>query len=181
MTEERIEPEAEATPEAEFVPRLSRLDKSQKRQAKTEMYVAGVGCLGVLALVLWGLYAAGVGAVRGVSTIMREGAEVQALLAEDDANNRPSEPTYSDTAVMASAMSRVKDKLVDPGSARFRNVNVVVQPSGTKAVCGQVNAKNRAGGYSGYEHFISAGTADFTWLESQVPDFAAAWNQVCVR
>lgn len=89
--------------------------------------------------------------------------------------------TYSDSAVQAAAMSRVKDKLVDPGSARFRDVEVVLQPGGTKAVCGQVNAKNRAGGYSGYEHFISAGTAEFTWLESQVPDFDAAWNQVCVR
>ncbi|WP_092313127.1 hypothetical protein [Brevundimonas viscosa] len=181
MTEGRIEPEAEATPEAEFAPRLSRLDKSQKLQAKTEMYVAGVGCLGVLALVLWGLYAAGVGAAKGVATVMREGAEVQALLAEGDARDRPRDPAYSDAAVMGSAMSRVKDKLVDPGSARFRNVNVVLQPSGTKAVCGEVNAKSRAGGYSGYEHFISAGTAEFTWLESQVPDFATAWNEVCVR
>ena len=103
-----------------------------------------------------------------------EGSNSVTSTASDDA-------AYSDTAVQAAAMSRVKDKLVDPGSARFRNVEVVPQPSGTKAVCGEVNAKNRAGGYSGYEHFISAGTAEFTWLESQVPDFATAWNQVCVR
>lgn len=88
---------------------------------------------------------------------------------------------YSDTAVIAAAQSAVKRKLVDDGSARFRDVSVVVQSSGAKAVCGEVNAKNRAGGYAGYQHFISAGTEEHTYLEEQVPDFASAWNELCVR
>ena len=87
----------------------------------------------------------------------------------------------SDTLVIASAQQAVKGKMVDGQSARFRDVSVVVQSSGTKAVCGEVNSKNRAGGYAGYQHFISAGTDEHTYLEGQVPNFAEAWNQLCVR
>ncbi|MGQ2989769.1 MAG: hypothetical protein ACT6RD_00110 [Brevundimonas sp.] len=99
--------------------------------------------------------------------------------AVDDA--RKGNEGYSDTAVIAGAKSAVQRKLVDDRSARFRDVTVVVQAGGTKAVCGEVNSKNRAGGYAGYQRFISAGTDEHTYLEEQVPDFATAWNQVCVR
>ncbi|MGE5565977.1 MAG: hypothetical protein ACM3YN_07485 [Parcubacteria group bacterium] len=87
---------------------------------------------------------------------------------------------YSDVAVMAAAQASVKAKLTDPDSAEFRNLYVREQASHTKAVCGEVNARNRAGGYNGFQHFISAGTDDHTWLEEEVPDFASAWNSLCV-
>jgi hypothetical protein len=89
--------------------------------------------------------------------------------------------TYSDTAVQAAAMQAVKAKLSDPGSVRFRGVFVRQQASGTKAVCGEVNAKNKMGGYGGFQRFISAGTGEFTWLQEEVPDFADAWNALCVK
>lgn len=41
--------------------------------------------------------------------------------------------------------------LADPGSAQFRNV--AYYPNG-KSVCGEINAKNRMGGYVGYRRFF---------------------------
>lgn len=47
------------------------------------------------------------------------------------------------------AQRLVRDNLTDPSSARFRNVQQ--KPNG--AVCGEVNAKNRMGGYVGFAPF----------------------------
>lgn len=85
----------------------------------------------------------------------------------------------SNTTVMAGAMSAVKRKMVDPGSAQFRNVRAYPQSSGTTAICGEVNAKNRAGGYNGYQRFISAGTDRHTWLEQDIEDIDAVWGMLC--
>ncbi len=46
----------------------------------------------------------------------------------------------------------VKAKLSDPESAQFQNVKS--SGNGSK-FCGQVNSKNRAGGYSGWKSFIA--------------------------
>jgi hypothetical protein len=85
----------------------------------------------------------------------------------------------SDTVVIAGAMSSIKRKLVDPDSARFRNVSAYPQASGTTAVCGEVNAKNRAGGFNGYQRFISAGIDKYTWLETEMEDMDNAWATFC--
>lgn len=135
----------------------------------------------ILGLGLWGVWSVGAFVMR----ISREGNEAYAPFAEQEARERASaaarqaEPTYSDTAVTAAAMQAVKANLTDPGSAKFRAVRVYRKASGTKAVCGEVNAKNRAGGYNGYERFISAGTVKRTWLDQQVSEFDAAWAQLC--
>jgi len=47
----------------------------------------------------------------------------------------------------------VLDQLKDPASAEFRNVNVSTF-SGSPLVCGEVNAKNSHGGYTGFRHFM---------------------------
>lgn len=87
--------------------------------------------------------------------------------------------SYSDVAVKSAAQIAVLDTLIDRDSAKFRNVSVRTQASGTKAVCGEVNAKNRMGGYAGYKRFISAGIGKFTWLEDEVADFPTAWRGIC--
>ncbi len=48
------------------------------------------------------------------------------------------------------AMGRVKMLLLDPASAEFRDL--VAYPSGV--VCGQVNSKDEAGGYTGFTRFV---------------------------
>lgn len=85
----------------------------------------------------------------------------------------------SATVVVAGAMSSIKRKLVDPDTARFRNVRAYPQASGATAVCGEVNAKNRAGGYNGYQRFISAGIDKYTWLENEMQDMDNAWATFC--
>ena len=144
------------------------------------MAVGCVGALVLLGLIGWGFTSC----TSAVGRSMEEGAdkrreEREIARAAEVASN--SGASYSDVAVMAAAKQAVKRKLLDERSARFRDVSVVVQASGMKAVCGEVNSKNRAGGYAGYQHFISAGTESTTYLEEQVPDFAEAWNQLCVK
>ncbi|MGE5565886.1 MAG: hypothetical protein ACM3YN_07015 [Parcubacteria group bacterium] len=114
------------------------------------------------------------GAADGPEAALSAGADASERSGQDDGG-------YSNVSVISAAESAVKAKLVDPDSAKFRNVVVRQQSSGTKAVCGEVNAKNRAGGYKGFERFISAGTNDYTWLRQETKGFAAAWNEICAN
>jgi curved DNA-binding protein CbpA len=61
--------------------------------------------------------------------------------------------TYSYFALFApkgEAKDAVRNALIDPDSAKFKNV--VVRDRGV--VCGEMNAKNKMGGYSGYTKFV---------------------------
>ena len=69
--------------------------------------------------------------------------------------NKPSEIPKPDT--LREMKAAVAAKMIDPGSATFREL-------GEKApdfmYCGEVNAKNRMGGYVGYQKFFAyKGTA----------------------
>lgn len=73
----------------------------------------------------------------------------------------------------------IKTKLKDPESAQFRNVQFY---SGLAPVtCGEVNAKNSFGGYSGYERFIAGGDV-INVLESEMPpgEMDEAWKKICI-
>lgn len=60
-------------------------------------------------------------------------------------------------AVIRNAENKVKDRLIDPDSATFRN---------QKGNCGEVNAKNKMGGYTGYSRYIHDPKKDHTFVES---------------
>ena len=66
-------------------------------------------------------------------------------------------------AMIKAAGTRLADKLKDPDSARFRQVVIrkVSRKDGTVVidVCGQVNAKNGYGGFSGWTAFESEGNS----------------------
>ncbi len=72
-----------------------------------------------------------------------------------------------------SAKLAVKRDLSDPESAQFRNIKNV----GTH-ICGEVNAKNRFGGYTGYRRFAyvmegSIGlTGNIVWEEQNSAEFS---------
>lgn len=51
------------------------------------------------------------------------------------------------------ATESVRDALRDPESARFSEMEVVEYEPGSRAVCGEVNAKNAYGGYTGDKRF----------------------------
>lgn len=57
-------------------------------------------------------------------------------------------------AFMTSAKKAIAEQLKDPDSAQFKNLRVVQFASGA-LVCGEVNAKNSFGGYSGFQRFIA--------------------------
>lgn len=54
---------------------------------------------------------------------------------------------------IGNARDAVKAKLNDPGSAEFRG-DTVYEVDGSTIVCGEVNARNRMGGYAGFEPYI---------------------------
>jgi len=72
----------------------------------------------------------------------------------------------------------IEGLLVDPESARYRDVYLVSMPgTGGVLFCGQVNARNGMGGYTGYRKFIAVPGAQ-AWTED-TEGFAATWNDVC--
>jgi hypothetical protein len=78
----------------------------------------------------------------------------------------------------------VTAKLKDPESAQFRNTFFHMAKLDGKEVpvsCGEVNSKNSFGGYGGYQRYISAGSAELTYLEEEMADFSQAWKLMCVK
>jgi len=59
----------------------------------------------------------------------------------------------ADTQMTDAAKTRLARGLTDPDSAKFRDVFISPRRG---AVCGQINAKNRMGGYVGFRRFIVA-------------------------
>lgn len=70
----------------------------------------------------------------------------------------------------------VKEKILEPGQARFRNQ--FIGKGG--APCGEVNAKDAFGGYIGYQRYISV-ARDLTLLAQDVSpaEFEVQWQQLC--
>lgn len=63
----------------------------------------------------------------------------------------------------------VTRKLIDPMSAQFRDLRVLKRPkTGDPVLCGEVNAKNRMGGYVGFRPFVAA--KDDALICSLVPE-----------
>ncbi len=67
----------------------------------------------------------------------------------------------------------------DPSSTKFRNVKYHNSATVGHSVCGEVNAKNSFGAYSGYTRFVSNGTDSVTFLESESTDFKTTWKTIC--
>ncbi|UNM95959.1 hypothetical protein MMG00_12260 [Ignatzschineria rhizosphaerae] len=76
------------------------------------------------------------------------------------------------------AKESIQKTLVDPKSAEYKDIYVHKNREGVKAVCGYVNAKNRLGGYAGYEPFLAVGSIAATKSQGG-KEFAEAWNTYC--
>ena len=59
------------------------------------------------------------------------------------------------------AKKKIEGQLIDPSSVQYRNIIVKNGPSSV-IVCGEFNAKNRMGGYTGFKPFVYniAGSGD---------------------
>ena len=106
--------------------------------------------------------------------------EIQGAAATDES---PFSDTSKQSLWIVMSQDAIKERLRDPDSADFRNTRFY---SGGKVpvVCGEVNAKNAFGGFTGFERFIASGdNTEIAFLES---DLAAgesldeAWNAFCV-
>lgn len=55
------------------------------------------------------------------------------------------------------AMTKIKSVLKDPDSAKFQNLEIVTNSKSQESVCGEVNARNSFGGYTGFSKFSYTG------------------------
>jgi len=89
-------------------------------------------------------------------------------------------PELSNGGLQMAAEELIRDRLFDPEAARFRNETFHKSPGKTAVVCGEVNAKNRYGGYTGYQSFISNGLPGTTLLANDNPKAVrGAWRKLC--
>ena len=79
------------------------------------------------------------------------------------------------------AQRAVRASLKDPDSAQFKDVYFFRGKDNIPMTCGQVNSKNSFGGFSGFQHFVSGGSSELTFLENEVKDFYKAWNRYCTK
>ena len=75
----------------------------------------------------------------------------------------------------------VKARLKDSDSAQFKDVYFFRGKDNIPMTCGQVNSKNSFGGFAGFQHFVSGGSSELTFLETEVEDFAKVWNRLCTK
>lgn len=69
--------------------------------------------------------------------------------------------------------NKLKDSLKDPSSAEIKNSR-----SGKSGVtCGEVNAKNSFGAFTGYKNFIQIGST--TLIDDGSSEFTKEWNEMC--
>ena len=84
-----------------------------------------------------------------------------------------SNPKMDEIKLQRLVRNYVLASLKDPGSAEFRN---------QYGICGEVNAKNSFGGYTGFKRFI-ASSEHLVIQEGSLPssDFQEVWQEICTR
>jgi hypothetical protein len=76
------------------------------------------------------------------------------------------------------AQDAVREKLKDPSSAQFKDV-AYFQSGSLDVVCGQVNAKNAYGGYSGFREFLALNKVALIRMGFNRKIFDEAWDHFC--
>ncbi|MBO9717493.1 MAG: hypothetical protein J7507_11975 [Pseudoxanthomonas sp.] len=59
----------------------------------------------------------------------------------------------------SAAKDAVKQSLVDPDSAQFRDLRIMRRSEHERILCGELNARNRMGGYTGFTPFYIVGNS----------------------
>lgn len=80
---------------------------------------------------------------------------------------------YNNMNVISASNSGVKSVLKDPESANFKNQSV----GRDGYVCGQVNAKNSFGAYSGFKKYLSKN--GMTVIDDGGSEFLKLWGEIC--
>jgi hypothetical protein len=138
----------------------------------------------IVAIVI-ALFAGGVGmyslSVYKAVAEKKKNEEAARLKIEQEESERKSEKAAIEAQFFA-AREKVSVFLKDPGSAQFKGERVGRE----KAVCGQVNAKNGFGGYTGFSSYVApAGDVAYIDPGSEKSDsiathgFSDAWWRYC--
>lgn len=84
-----------------------------------------------------------------------------------------------DREMISQARVLMRRRMKDPESAQFSDV-MVVRASGKPIVCGDVNAKNSFGGYTGRKGFVMPkGGVPIGEEDLPQKDWVNLWNQSC--
>lgn len=87
--------------------------------------------------------------VEREARIERDARAIAAASQAADAKAEQAAAAAADAAIEPAGLDLVKRRLFDPNSANFRNVT-----HAHAIVCGEVNAKNKMGGYVGFKAFV---------------------------
>lgn len=94
-----------------------------------------------------------------------------------DATKEKRQQEQRDAQLIEAAKKAIAYSLIDPDSAKFREIFVAPNRA---AVCGQVNAKNRMGGYTGFQRFMYSPTKQ--GIDGDGSYFVEArWDDRCVN
>jgi hypothetical protein len=69
----------------------------------------------------------------------------------------PADPKPLEDPLISGAKTAVRKQLRDSSSGKFTELRIASDNSGVKGVCGEINAKNAFGGYSGPQSFTYDG------------------------
>jgi len=74
---------------------------------------------------------------------------------------------YAESIQVAEAKIKVKSLLRDPNSAEFQNIRIVINSKAEESVCGEINARNAFGGYTGFRKFnVSNGRVNIVDIDT---------------
>jgi len=105
-----------------------------------------------------------------------QAAEPELDKPQSAAEKKTQQEKWFGAETIVAAERAVKASLSDPDSAQFKDVYANYTVKFGVVACGQVNAKNKMGGYAGFKRFVSAGKS--VVLEGQ-DNLAAAWAGAC--
>lgn len=102
--------------------------------------------------------------------------------AQDEADERQLAAADTEAALDTRAKAALEGVLNDPFSARYRRVSTGRDGS----LCGQVNAKNRMGAYTGFQTFITFSSGNAVHFQTgagdrtdPASDFGPQWQRGC--
>ena len=103
--------------------------------------------------------------------------------AEQDTTATSTEKTENKGGVMLFYMqNQIKQNAKDPDSVQFRNEKINNNTADGAVACGQYNAKNSFGAYTGYKGFVAVEKTQKAYFEDgpNKDEFAKYWNKYCV-
>lgn len=145
---------------------------------KPKLGCASIGCLTIIVLAIIGSLAS-----HGTPSAEEQAATKAQLAKQNEKSDAAATQASSeshDFALKYNVQETVKSVLKDPESADFRDVTVVHKGTWT-TVCGEVNAKNGFGGYTGYTEFVGSIEGVMIRSDENASRFVKRWNSRCAR